>query len=132
MMKTFVVLLCLLIAAQAIQLPGPYVHKPGIIIPTINSLNETHLNIPRGGAIIRPVAPINNTDEVATSFIIDGQACDIGDPLTFYYGVLDTEGSNILLTFPTDLFNLVLCCGVDDTIIIVNSGSSQWNLKFTC
>ncbi len=94
--------------------PGPYVLKPGIIRATIDELNITTLNIPRGGAIIQPLLPVNNSDDVTFSLNVTGQACDIYDPLILMYERLDPESGLITMTLPDDFFYLTLC-GVQAT-----------------
>jgi hypothetical protein len=85
--------------------------KPGIIRPVPDSNGNVYLKIPQGGAIIKPQVPVNNTEAVTLTFIILGQACDLNDPLIFYYDVLDTNGADAILSFPADFFYLHACCG---------------------
>lgn len=105
MNKFAIIALCMVLCT--ISISGLGVIRP---IPDING--DVHLKIPRGGAIVKPVAPINNSAQVTMSFVIDGQACDLNDPLIFYFDVVDTEsGNDVILNFPSDFFLIHGCCG---------------------
>jgi hypothetical protein len=86
--------------------------KPGVIRPVIDGLGDVHLKVPRGGAMVQPVSPINNTEEVEMTFVIDGQAVELNDPLIFFYSaLLDSESGSVILNFPTDTFWIHGTCG---------------------
>jgi hypothetical protein len=131
---SFLLVLCVLfsiVVAFDIE-PVKYVTKPGIIRPRLNNGGNTTLNIPRGGAIVQPVSALNNSvAQIDINFVITGQACDVGDPLVFYYSIVDDEAQNVLLRFPVDFFNLVQCCGPDEIVNLVNYGTTRMNIMFT-
>jgi hypothetical protein len=109
--------LCLNSAQKGPIAPGPFVLKPGIIRATITSLNLTILNIPRGGAIIQPLEPIDNTNLVTFTITITGQACDVFDPLVFSYRPLVVGGHPIVMSLPTGFFYYSTGCGGVQTAI---------------
>jgi hypothetical protein len=122
-----VILLVLALSAIAIAVM-PLRSDPKVIHPS--NLNGTvQLNIHRGGAIVQPLLPINNSvNTVNITFNITGQACDLDDPLVFFYRPLFTNGSTVLLVFPSDFFFLNGCCGNITTLILNNS--ERWNIQF--
>lgn len=128
----FILLLSAMVLAQNGPIaPGPYVLKPGIIRPTISTLNITYLNIPRGGAIVKPVLPINNALDVEFAVVITGQACDINDPLVLMYQPLFTDGESgsVIMTLPSDFFYYATDCGGEDTTIDLST-MERWVLSF--
>ncbi len=110
---------------------GPYILKPGIIRAANSALNITTLNIPRGGAIVKPLRPIDNSiANVNITLQVNGEACQINDPLVFIYQVTDPEGDfNATLTFPEEFFYLITCGGGPVTSLEL-SLLERWVIQF--
>jgi len=101
---------------------------PGIIRPIPDESGNVHLKIPRGGAVVQPLKPINNSVSISMNMVIDGQACEVNDPLIFYYKVLNIESGSVVLSFPSNFFFIPGCCsGSIDNINIANY--ARWSLR---
>ncbi len=87
--------ICILIFAtlassQRIIPNGPYLLHPQLIRPVIVS-NVTKLLVPRGGAYVQPLRPIDNSiGDVTINLTVGGEACELGDPLVLFFEVTTT------------------------------------------
>lgn len=123
-MRVFAYVCLITLCGLALSLPHPGIIRP----PDPDEDGNVHLKIPRGGAIIQPLLPINNSiDAVEITFVIDGQACDVNDPLIFLYRTRNFGGQDIILSFTDPLFNLYGCCSAFTTVNMAAYG--EWNLR---
>lgn len=105
-----------------------FVQKPGIIRATIAN-GVSNVLIPRGGAIIQPVFPLDNSDgALPFTLTVKGQACAVGDPLILMYRPAVVTSPAIVMTLPQPFFNITEC-GVPATTIDLAT-RARWVLTF--
>lgn len=92
----------------ALSIYGCFSRLP-LIRPTPDQSGNVNLYIPRGGAVVKPVSPMNTS--ITMTMIIAGQACDLNDPLIFMYDNDISPGSGLVIAnFPSNSFYIHGCC----------------------
>jgi hypothetical protein len=130
-MKIFfaIVLLCTvaLSTVSTVRAVAYVIHPP--TINAQNIINVTSIIVPRGGVYVLSPVIDNTGGDVTINITIKGQACELGDPLVFFYrAALVGEAPSVIMNFPTAFFSISAC---GESVTSINLAIvERWAIQF--